>query len=142
MKLEVFGVIGKHKSSAKVSHVVAGKKVTSAVVRGIKDEHDVKIAFNRAVAADNYNVNILRQFELFQSLHKKHDYVTLNLDTNCVDCILCAGGILCAFCQLKQKYREELYSLKGGIYSLKEIKQFLLDDITMKSHEKKNVEHK
>ena len=65
--MEVLGTLGTNKPVGKVASTVAGKHVTAAVIEPVESQ-DCLIAFRRAIAADTFNGDILRQFDVYADL--------------------------------------------------------------------------
>ena len=64
-KVEVFGTEGGRRMAGKVTQCSAGKYVTTAVIAAADDPRDVDLAYKRAVQADAFNAEVLRQLETF-----------------------------------------------------------------------------
>ncbi|CAB1098782.1 unnamed protein product [Ectocarpus sp. CCAP 1310/34] len=64
-EVEVFGTTGARRSPGKVTHCCAGKYVTTAVMAAMQDPADVETVYKRAVQADAFNAEVLREFETF-----------------------------------------------------------------------------
>lgn len=48
-----------------MTHCCAGKYVTTAVMAAVQDSADVETVYKRAVQADAFNAEVLREFETF-----------------------------------------------------------------------------
>ncbi|CAN0537889.1 unnamed protein product, partial [Ectocarpus sp. 8 AP-2014] len=64
-QVEVFGTTGARRSPGKVTHCCAGKYVTTAVMAAMQDSADVETVYKRAVQADAFSAEVLREFETF-----------------------------------------------------------------------------
>jgi hypothetical protein len=69
--VEVFGNVGLPSSVGRVTHFACGRNVTVAVVGPSTKPEDVHGAYKRAVQADTYNADILRQYEVSQDRGKE-----------------------------------------------------------------------
>ena len=127
--LEVFGIFGINRSVGRVNYALAGKNVTAAVIRPSNDPRDIETAYQRAIAADSYNSDILRQFETFALEYGK--FGRGDTKQNLGNCILCKGGQMCETCNMKFEHREELEKMPlgpgGRLRRLESISSFLLD---------------
>lgn len=63
--MEVFGTTGARRSPGKVTQCCAGKYVTTAVMAAVRDPADVDTVYKKAVQADAFNADVLREFETF-----------------------------------------------------------------------------
>lgn len=127
-QVEVFGVFGINKSVGRVNYAIAGKNVTAAVIRPSSDPRDTEIAYKRAIAADSYNSDILRQFETYALEYGK--FGRGDAKNKMATCLLCKGGQMCETCTMKFEHRDELAKLPlgpgGRLRRLDSISNFLL----------------
>lgn len=63
-QVEVLGNVGIPFTVGRVTHVQCGRNVTVAVVGPSTRPEEVRAAYKRAVQADSYSADILRQFEV------------------------------------------------------------------------------
>lgn len=63
--MEVYGTTGARRSPGKVTQCCAGKYVTTAVMAAVQDPADVETVYKKAVQADAFNAEVLREFETF-----------------------------------------------------------------------------
>lgn len=63
--MEVFGTTGARRSPGKVTQCCAGKYVTTAVMAAARDPADVETVYKKAVQADAFSAEVLREFETF-----------------------------------------------------------------------------
>ena len=69
------------------------------------------MSYRRAIAADPYNVKILQQLDLYKGIKNQIPDEELSLSSKIsVGCILCNGGTLCSFCQMKNDFSHLLSS--------------------------------
>ncbi|CAM9176283.1 unnamed protein product [Pylaiella littoralis] len=125
-QVEVFGTTGARRSPGKVTQCCAGKYVTTAVMAAAQDSADVEAGYKKAVQADAFNAEVLREFETFFAAHDqwgRGDAIR--------GCMLCKAGILCEICAMKHEFRDELRDLPlgpgGSVQRLSSIAQFLFD---------------
>ncbi|CAN0417282.1 unnamed protein product, partial [Hapterophycus canaliculatus] len=64
-QVEVYGTTGARRSPGKVTQCSAGKYVTTAVIAAAQDPADVETAYKKAVQADAFNTEVLRELETF-----------------------------------------------------------------------------
>lgn len=64
-QVEVFGTTGARRSPGKVTQCCAGKYVTTAVIAAAQDPADVEMVYKKAVQADAFNSEVLRELETF-----------------------------------------------------------------------------
>ena len=89
-----------------VLSATCGKRVTAAIIGSTDNIGDITMSYKRAVSADPYNAKILRQFDLFKNIDQ---YLAKEKDSTIPlteQCILCNGGTLCPFCQMKNDFRD------------------------------------
>lgn len=65
----MYGTTGARRGPGRVSHCSAGKYVTSAVTAAADDPRDVDRAYRKAVQADAFNAEVLRELETFFSAY-------------------------------------------------------------------------
>ncbi|CAN0273071.1 unnamed protein product [Ectocarpus sp. 12 AP-2014] len=125
-QVEVFGTTGARRSPGKVTHCCAGKYVTTAVMAAMQDSADVETVYKRAVQADAFNAEVLREFETFFAA-----YDQWGRGDAIKGCLLCKAGSLCEICAMKHEFRDELRDLPlgpgGSLQRLSNIAQFLFD---------------
>ncbi|CAM9777928.1 unnamed protein product, partial [Discosporangium mesarthrocarpum] len=125
-QVEVFGTFGGRHSPGKVTHVCAGKYITTVAIAPTQDAADVEMAYKRAVQADAFNADILRQLETYTT-----SYDHWGRGDSIKGCVLCKAGSLCEICTLKHEFHEELKELPlgvgGRLRRLNSIAQFLYD---------------
>ncbi len=132
-KIEVFGAQGVDESRGTVVAVRCGKRVTAAIVKADNSADDLKVAFERSLAANPANEGILRNFKVYRDMssNKKTKGGKEVLSGNVLDqigCILCAGGMLCEICQMKNDFRDIIGKrAKGSSPCLEAIVRILLD---------------
>lgn len=61
----MFGTKGARRSPGRVHSSSAGKYVTTAVIAAAEDPADVETAYKKAVQADAFNAEVLRELETF-----------------------------------------------------------------------------
>lgn len=61
----MYGTTGARRSPGKVTQCCAGKYVTTAVMAAVQDPADVETVYKKAVQADAFNADVLREFETF-----------------------------------------------------------------------------
>lgn len=64
VQVEVFGNVGLPNSVGRVTHFQCGRNVTVAVVGPSTKPEEVHLAYKRAIQADSYSADILRQYEV------------------------------------------------------------------------------
>lgn len=64
-QVEVFGISGLRRFPGKVTHCHAGKYVTTAVVGATDHPANVELTYKKAVQADAFNAEVLRELETF-----------------------------------------------------------------------------
>ncbi|CAM9938623.1 unnamed protein product, partial [Sphacelaria rigidula] len=64
-QVEVFGTTGARRSPGRATSCCAGKYVTTAVIAAAQDAADVAVAYKKAIQADAFNAEVLRQLETF-----------------------------------------------------------------------------
>mmetsp|Transcript_39003 Transcript_39003/g.70250 ORF Transcript_39003/g.70250 Transcript_39003/m.70250 type:complete len:1144 (+) Transcript_39003:1488-4919(+) len=101
-QIEVFG--HEARSHGPITSCSAGKFVTAAVVGCMEDRKGVGAAYKRAICADWYNAEILRQFSSYSDEYRKEG----NSFDHKAKCLLCVGNEKCDICSLKSKFRSEL----------------------------------
>lgn len=65
----MFGTTGARRSPGRVTQCCAGKYVTTAVTAAVDDPADVELVYKKAVQADAFNAEVLRQLETFFSAY-------------------------------------------------------------------------
>lgn len=61
----MFGTTGARRSPGRVTHSCAGKYVTTVVLAASDNPADVELLYKKAVQADAFNAEVLRQLETF-----------------------------------------------------------------------------
>lgn len=61
----MFGTTGARRSPGRATSCCAGKYVTTAVIAAAQDAADVAVAYKKAIQADAFNAEVLRQLETF-----------------------------------------------------------------------------
>lgn len=70
-QVEVYGTLGGRRSPGMVTQCWAGKYVTTVVIAAAEDPADAEIAYKKAVQADAFNAEVLRQLENFFSAYEE-----------------------------------------------------------------------
>jgi alpha-tubulin suppressor-like RCC1 family protein len=126
-EIEVFGYWGLAKGVGRVSHAVAGRDVTVAVVRASTDPADVESMFKRASYADAANADILRQYETYALEYDKYG----RGEVLAKNCAVCRGVSKCESCLLFDAFKSEIASIPpligGRRHSLNQIRDFLIN---------------
>lgn len=68
-KVEVYGRTGARRCPGRVTYCCAGKYVTAAVMAAMDDAADVETVYKKAVQADAFNADVLRELETFFSAY-------------------------------------------------------------------------
>ncbi|KAL7538516.1 hypothetical protein ACHAXR_008608 [Thalassiosira sp. AJA248-18] len=105
-QIEVFGHVSR-RSNGPITSCSAGKFVTAAVIGAMEDRKGIDAAYKRAISADWYNAEILRQFSSYCAEFRKESN---SYDKN-AECLLCVGSEKCEVCSIKLKFRSELQEL-------------------------------
>ena len=133
-QLQVFG----HETSSHgrpITSCFAGKFITAAVVGGM-DRNGVEVAYQRAISADWYNADILRQFSTYNDEYRKECNA---FHTTAKKCMLCVGDTNCEICSLKSRFSTELQQVMGRDkpYRLEDLADHLLSasnvEVSLKS---------
>ena len=122
-QLEIYG----HEKSrhGPITSCSAGKFVTAAVVGGLEDKRGIEAAYKRAVSADWYNAEILRQFSCYSDEYTNEGN---GFDSFKDTCLLCVGGKKCEICTLKATWGSEVKDILEGDepYRLSDLEAHLL----------------
>lgn len=122
-QLEVFG--HRTRSHGPIASCSTGRFVTAAVVERT-DDRGVTVAYKRAICADWYNAEVLRQFSSYKDEYRKegNDFASAQ-----ATCMLCVGDEECEICSLKSTFRSELKDVmdKSEPFRLSDIASHLLD---------------
>lgn len=110
-QMEILGNFGFSGGVGRVSHAVAGRDVTVAVVRPNSDPRDVEASYKRAAYADAANADILRQFETYALEYDKFGRGEVLSN----QCIICQGGDICEICKMYELYEDEIDCMQPGI---------------------------
>jgi hypothetical protein len=123
-QIEVFGHDDMSHAYTSISSCSAGKFVTAVVIDGM-DRNGMEAAFKRAIAADWYNAEILRQFSTYVDEYSKEDYSLFNKDARC---LLCDCNKECDVCSLKSRFRDDVQHIVDGNhpYRLRDLEALLL----------------
>lgn len=122
-EVEIFGYWGYNSGVGRVSYAVAGREVTAAVVRPSHDPRDIESAYRRAVYADAYNGDILRQFETYALEYDKigrgevllpqpHSTTSSGGNKNCP---ICRGVDKCEACVLLDAFKQEIANIPPSV---------------------------
>lgn len=108
-QLEIFGQWGVHKSVGKVHSANCGKDVTVVVIKALRKQRDLELAYRRSVRADVFHRILLRQYRTFWKQYDEHG--------DCNDgrkCPLCRGGKPCELCHLRATWILDIKQMKPG----------------------------
>lgn len=133
-EIEVFGYWGYNSGVGRVSFACAGREVTAAVVRPSHDPRDVEAAYRRAVYADAFNADVLRQFETYALEYDKVGRGDVLLPpagayqaSNAMaerpvsssgafkHCPICQGVDRCEACVLLQTFNHEIHNIPPAV---------------------------
>ena len=121
-QIEVFGHDDMSHAYTSISSCSAGKFVTAVVIDGM-DRNGMDAAFKRAISADWYNAEILRQFSTYADKYSKESL--FNKDARC---LLCDCNKECDICTLKSRFRDDVQHIADGNhpYRLRDLEALLL----------------
>jgi hypothetical protein len=108
-QVEVFGIEGTEKLIGRVGSITCGQEVMAVTIPALPNQKDIENCYLRAVAADPYNADVLRQIPMYFNLYEKWgrgDSLTF--------CPNCIGHSLCEFCHVKNKFADELEIVGAG----------------------------
>jgi hypothetical protein len=108
-QVEVYGIEGEEKLIGRVGSVTCGQDVMATVILPLQNEKDIENCYLRAVAADPYNADVLRQIPMYDHLYEKW-----GRGDSLPFCPNCIGHTLCDFCHIKNKWADELESVPAG----------------------------
>jgi alpha-tubulin suppressor-like RCC1 family protein/Ca2+-binding EF-hand superfamily protein len=110
-QIEVMGFGGLAKGVGRVGFAAAGRDVTVAVIRPSSDPQDVETLYKRAVWADAYNADILRQLETYVLEYDKFGCGEV-LEGKCS---VCTENFICETCTLYKLYNREIKLMPPAI---------------------------
>mmetsp|Transcript_3307 Transcript_3307/g.7376 ORF Transcript_3307/g.7376 Transcript_3307/m.7376 type:complete len:245 (+) Transcript_3307:2904-3638(+) len=119
-QIEVFG--HNARTHGPITSCSAGKFVTTAVVGRMEGRKGLESAYKRAISADWYNADILKQFSIYSDEYRKDS----NSFDHKAECLLCVGEENCEICVLKSKFGNELKDVINKPYRLADIATHLL----------------
>jgi alpha-tubulin suppressor-like RCC1 family protein len=127
-EIEIFGYWGYSAGVGRCSFAIAGKDVTTCVVRPSNDPRDVEHLYKRAIYSDAENADILRQYETFVLEYDKYGRGEVLTSK---DCLICKNVEKCEACLVYDIFAKEIAnmppSIGGKRHRLQEITDYLIN---------------